>query len=48
MRDFLCDLMGHAAWADAVYFHQWGKSPGAITRNCAAAAAISSAWSGGS
>jgi uncharacterized damage-inducible protein DinB len=27
MESFLRDLMGHAEWANAVYFHTWGKSP---------------------
>jgi uncharacterized damage-inducible protein DinB len=24
---FLCDLLAHASWANAVFFHAWGKSP---------------------
>src|SRR5437879_5729274 len=27
MLSFLCDLMAHAEWANAVFFHAWGKSP---------------------
>lgn len=27
MLSFLRDLMGHAEWANAVFFHTWGKSP---------------------
>ena len=27
MQSFLRDLMGHAEWANAVFFHTWGKSP---------------------
>ena len=27
MRTFLSDLMAHASWANAVFFHAWGKSP---------------------
>jgi uncharacterized damage-inducible protein DinB len=27
MHSFLCDLMAHAEWANAVFFHAWGKSP---------------------
>jgi uncharacterized damage-inducible protein DinB len=27
MESFLRDLMGHAEWANAVFFHTWGKSP---------------------
>src|ERR1700722_4975817 len=27
MLAFLRDLMGHAEWANAVFFHTWGKSP---------------------
>src|SRR5262245_43852099 len=27
MLTFLGDLMGHAEWANAVFFHTWGKSP---------------------
>jgi uncharacterized damage-inducible protein DinB len=27
MFDFLRDLMAHAEWANAVFFHTWGKSP---------------------
>jgi uncharacterized damage-inducible protein DinB len=27
MLDFLRDLMAHAEWANAVFFHTWGKSP---------------------
>ncbi len=27
MLTFLRDLMAHAEWADAVFFHTWGKSP---------------------
>src|ERR1700730_16487210 len=27
MLPFLCDLMAHAEWANAVFFHIWGKSP---------------------
>ena len=27
MDGFLRDLMGHAEWANAVFFHAWGKSP---------------------
>jgi uncharacterized damage-inducible protein DinB len=27
MQNFLCDLMGHAEWANAMFFHTWGKSP---------------------
>jgi uncharacterized damage-inducible protein DinB len=27
MLTFLKDLMAHAEWANAVYFHAWGKSP---------------------
>jgi uncharacterized damage-inducible protein DinB len=27
MHTFLCDLMNHAAWANAVFFHAWDKSP---------------------
>jgi hypothetical protein len=26
MLALLCDLMTHAEWANAVYFHTWGKS----------------------
>ncbi len=26
MQDFLRDLMAHAEWANAVFFHTWGKS----------------------
>ena len=27
MLDFLRDLMAHAEWANAVFFHAWAKSP---------------------
>ncbi len=27
MESFLRELMGHAEWANAVFFHTWGKSP---------------------
>jgi uncharacterized damage-inducible protein DinB len=27
MLNHLRELMGHAAWADAVFIHAWGKSP---------------------
>jgi uncharacterized damage-inducible protein DinB len=27
MLSFLHELMGHAEWANAVFFHTWGKSP---------------------
>ncbi len=27
MLTFLRDLMTHASWANAVFFHAWGKSP---------------------
>lgn len=27
MNDFLRDLMAHGEWANAVFFHTWGKSP---------------------
>lgn len=27
MTDFLRDLLSHAEWANAVFFHTWGKSP---------------------
>lgn len=27
MESFLRDLLNHAEWADAVFFHAWGKSP---------------------
>jgi uncharacterized damage-inducible protein DinB len=27
MLGFLRDLMAHAEWANAVFFHAWGKSP---------------------
>jgi uncharacterized damage-inducible protein DinB len=27
MLSFLRELMGHAEWANAVFFHTWGKSP---------------------
>ena len=27
MLTFLRDLMGHAEWANAVFFHAWEKSP---------------------
>jgi uncharacterized damage-inducible protein DinB len=27
MLAFLRDLLAHAEWADAVFFHAWGKSP---------------------
>lgn len=27
MLTFLRDLLAHAEWANAVYFHAWGKSP---------------------
>lgn len=27
MLEFLRDLMAHAEWANAVFFHAWGKSP---------------------
>jgi uncharacterized damage-inducible protein DinB len=27
MQDFLRDLFGHCEWANAVFFHTWGKSP---------------------
>lgn len=27
MERFLGDLLNHAEWADAVFFHAWGKSP---------------------
>jgi uncharacterized damage-inducible protein DinB len=27
MIDHLCDLLAHAEWANAVFFHAWGKSP---------------------
>ena len=27
MLSFLRDLLGHAEWANAVFFHTWGKSP---------------------
>src|SRR6202042_3568624 len=27
MLAFLRDLMAHAEWANAVFFHTWGKSP---------------------
>jgi uncharacterized damage-inducible protein DinB len=27
MLTFLRDLLAHAEWADAVFFHTWGKSP---------------------
>jgi uncharacterized damage-inducible protein DinB len=27
MLTFLRDLMAHAEWANAVFFHAWGKSP---------------------
>jgi len=27
MLTFLRDLMAHAEWANAVFFHTWGKSP---------------------
>ena len=27
MLTHLRDLMAHAEWADAVFFHTWGKSP---------------------
>jgi uncharacterized damage-inducible protein DinB len=27
MDEFLCDLMSYSEWANAVFFHVWGKSP---------------------
>ena len=27
MTGFLCDLMAHAEWANAVFFQAWGDSP---------------------
>jgi uncharacterized damage-inducible protein DinB len=27
MRDHVRNLLAHGAWADAVFFHAWGKSP---------------------
>src|SRR5690348_10545777 len=27
MLSFLRDLLAHAEWANAVFFHAWGKSP---------------------
>jgi uncharacterized damage-inducible protein DinB len=27
MHSFLCDLMAHAEWANAIYFKAWGESP---------------------
>jgi uncharacterized damage-inducible protein DinB len=27
MLEFLRDLLAHAEWANAVFFHAWGKSP---------------------
>jgi uncharacterized damage-inducible protein DinB len=27
MESFLRDLMAHAEWANAVFFHAWGRSP---------------------
>ncbi len=27
MHSFLRDLLAHAEWANAVFFHTWGKSP---------------------
>src|SRR5947209_12163456 len=27
MLEFLRDLLAHAEWANAVFFHTWGKSP---------------------
>jgi uncharacterized damage-inducible protein DinB len=27
MQTFLRDLLAHAEWANAVFFHTWGKSP---------------------
>ena len=27
MTGFLCDLMAHAEWANAVFFKAWGDSP---------------------
>ena len=27
MLNHLAELMGHAEWANAVFFHAWGKSP---------------------
>ena len=27
MLTLICDLMAHAEWANAVFFHAWGKSP---------------------
>jgi len=27
MNEFLQDLMAHGEWANAVFFHAWGKSP---------------------
>ena len=27
MTDFVCDLMAHAEWANAVFFQAWGDSP---------------------
>ena len=27
MDEFLSDLMAHSEWANAVFFHRWGKSP---------------------
>src|ERR1700682_3596453 len=27
MLQFLRDLLAHAEWANAVFFHAWGKSP---------------------
>ena len=27
MLDFLRDLFGHCEWANAVFFHTWGKGP---------------------
>jgi uncharacterized damage-inducible protein DinB len=27
MLTFLCDLLAHCEWANAVFFHIWGKSP---------------------
>ena len=39
------DLMDHAEWANAVFFHAWGISPPGIMRRCAGGSVTSSASS---
>ncbi len=37
MQEFLCDLMAHAEWANAVFFEPGGIPQPATMRSCAAA-----------